>query len=71
MLMIPSYLSLGSAGPQAWIQDKIILTAFLNEGQRCKLLESPRAGFPSIKVFLIFNSLKSPFLGFRVIQTQY
>ena len=43
---------------------------FLNKRQMLKLPAGYSAGSPRI-FFFYFNSLKSPFLGFRVIQTGY
>ena len=48
---------------------KLILTDFLNERQRHKLLAGSGRRLPQEKK-LDFYYLKSPFLGFQVIQTE-
>ena len=48
---------------------KLILTNFLNERQRHKLLAGSGRRLPQEKK-LDFYYLKSPFLGFQVIQTE-
>ena len=47
-----------------------ILTDFLNEHRRCKLLAGSGGGLP-LEIFLDFYSFKSPFQGFQVIQTGF
>ena len=46
------------------------MTDFLTECRRRKLLAGSGGRLPQER-FWIFNSLTSPFLGFRVIQTGY
>ena len=47
-----------------------ILTDFLNERRRRKLLAGSGGGLP-LEIFWDFYSFKSPFQGFQVIQTGF
>ena len=70
--MDPGIFYFGGEWEQTLVQkaSRIDPDRFPNRVKGASFLRDPGICFPG-KSFLDFNSLKSPFLGFRVIQTGY